>query len=239
MATTERPTDRARRTGRRLVQAIGDELRNARIAAGLSQATAGAPCALSHSEIQRLESGSLRRLDPVRLCCYADVLGLDLSMRLYPAADPLRDRGHAALLERTRRLLHPSLRWRTEVALPIPGDRRAWDATITGESWWRPVEAETRLADGQALARKLSLKLRDGNADIVVVVAADTRHNRSLANAVRTALGPAFEADPAIVRRALADGRDPGTSTLLLVLAGRWEPQPTSAPYGQDNVTNE
>lgn len=216
MATIERPTDRARRTGRRLVVAIAEELRNARMAAGLSQATAGAPCGLSHSEIQRLESGALRRLDPVRLYCYADVLGLELSIRLYPAADALRDRGHAALLERTRKLIHPSLRWRTEVPLPIPGDRRAWDATITGEDWWRPVEAETRLADGQALARKLSLKLRDGNADFVVVIAADTRHNRSVADAVRRALGPAFAADPAIVRRALADGRDPGTSALLL-----------------------
>jgi hypothetical protein len=172
---------------------------------------------MSHTEVRRIEGGELRRLDPPKLYCLADVVGLDASLRLYPGGDPIRDAAHKALLDRARSMLHPSLLWRTEVSLPIRGDRRAWDAVIGGQAWWLPVEAETRLGDGQALARRVALKQRDGRAEHVLIVASDTRHNRLAADAVRRALGSTFDNAPPVVRRALAEARDPGVSALLLV----------------------
>ncbi|HET7702235.1 MAG TPA: hypothetical protein VFK35_02470 [Candidatus Limnocylindrales bacterium] len=58
------------------------------------------------------------------------------------------------------------------------GDRRAWDLVIDGPGWSIPVEAETRLRDVQALQRKVALKCRDGGFDRVLLLVADTRHNR-------------------------------------------------------------
>jgi transcriptional regulator with XRE-family HTH domain len=217
MATSDRPIDRGKRAGRRMIREIGSELRLARVTSGLSQDTAGAACNMSHSEVHRLESGGLKRIDPVKLCCFAEVVGLVPALRLYPDGDAIRDAGHAALLERLRRILNQALVWRTEVPLPLPGDRRAWDATIAGRGWSCPVEAETRLGDGQALARRVALKQRDGGADHVLIVASDTRHNRLVADAVRGALGPAFSTAPSHIRRDLAAGRDPRASALILI----------------------
>ena len=75
------------------------------------------------------------------------VVGLDLSIRAFPSGDPIRDRAQLALLQRLRARLHPGLRWSTEVPLPIPGDIRAWDAAIDGETWSAKIDAETVLDD--------------------------------------------------------------------------------------------
>jgi hypothetical protein len=77
--------------------------------------------------------------------------------------------------------LHPSLRWRTEVPLPREGDLRAWDAEISGRDprpWRARIEAETRITDGQALERKLGLKVRDDPGGHLILLVADTRANR-------------------------------------------------------------
>ena len=68
--------------------------------------------------------------------------------------------------------------WRTEVPLLIPGDLRAWDATIARTGFVIGVEAETRLRDLQAAARRTNLKQRDGELDHVILLVADTRANR-------------------------------------------------------------
>jgi transcriptional regulator with XRE-family HTH domain len=217
MTTSERPIDRGRRRARQAIRLLGTEIHGARVAAGLSLEDAGRPCGMSHTEVRRIEAGELRRLDAAKLFCLADAVGLDASLRLFPGGDAVRDAAHAALLGRLRALLHPSLRWRTEVPLPIPGDRRAWDALILGDGWSCPVEAETRLGDGQALARRVALKQRDGGADHVLIIASDTRHNRLAAGSVRAAFGPTLAGPAPAVRRALADGRPPGVSALLLV----------------------
>ena len=105
----------------------------------------------------------------------ASVLGLELAVTLHPAGDPVRDKSHLALLARFRKRLHPSIRWRTEVPIPIEGDRRAADAVIGSSIWAAMVEAETQIDDVQALDRKISLKQRDLGLRRVILVVADTR----------------------------------------------------------------
>ena len=86
-------------------------------------------------------------VDPDTLAACCGAVGLELAIRVYPAGDAIRDRAHARLLERFRRELHATLRWRTEVPFPAPGVPRSWDA-LTGMADWR-MEAETVVDDTQ------------------------------------------------------------------------------------------
>ena len=176
-------TSRSGPTARAIRIATDDETRvlrdisQGRRSAGLSQRELGRACGLTRSQIARMEAGS--RHGTIReLACVGAAVGLDVRLRAYPAGDPIRDAGQVRLLERLRTRLHPTLRWSTEVPLPIEGDLRAWDAVIRGTDWRLPVEAETALDDLQATERRVALKRRDGEADHVILLVADTRRNR-------------------------------------------------------------
>jgi len=163
----------------------------------------------------RFERGELEHLSVAELGAWCAVVGLELALRAYPAGDLCRDRAQLALLERFRPRLHPSQGWATEVPLPIDGDLRTWDAMIRGDGWRLPVDAETALDDLQAAERRLTLKLRDGGADHVILLVADTRRNR---RALASAPG-AFADLPLRTREilnALGSGLHPGGSVIVI-----------------------
>jgi hypothetical protein len=154
------------------------------------------------------------------LSAYCAVLGLELSLRTYPAGDPIRDRAQLALLERLRGRLHPNLRWRTEVPLPIERDLRAWDADIRGTTpapWRARVEAETKLADLQALERRLTLKHRDDPGGHLILLVSDTRANRAGLRSLRDGLAELLPLRTREVLGAIADGRDPGAGGIVIL----------------------
>ncbi len=128
----------------------------------------------------------------------------------------MRDAGHLGLLERLRSRVAAALGWRTEVPVPIPGDLRAADAVIDGLDWTAMVEAETRLDDLQALHRRLSLKQRDLGCTRVILLVADTRHNRAVI-AAHPELRLRFPISTRKVLVALANARDPGGDALLIL----------------------
>ena len=99
--------------------------------------------------------------------------------------------------------------------MPISGDRRAWDALIRLDDRRAGCEAETHLADIQALERKLALKLRDGAVDMLIVVVADTEHNRAVLGRHRGSLRELLPLDGPDIRRALRGGRLPMASGLI------------------------
>jgi len=142
MSTRERRLDRGRRLSRRTLLAIGEELREARIQAGLTQRELGAPVGISASEISRIEHGQSPHVAYETLAALGAALGLDIPLRAYPNGDAVRDAAQLALLARFRALLPAGLRHRTEVPLGILGDRRAWDEVLDGPGWSLPVEAE-------------------------------------------------------------------------------------------------
>jgi hypothetical protein len=147
-------------------------------------------------------------------------VGLDLALRAYPAGDPIRDRAQLALLERLRKRLHPSLRWRTEVPLPIERDLRAWDAEISGrqpEPWRARVEAETRITDGQALERRLTLKYRDDPGGHLILLVSDTRANRAALRTLREDLTELLPLNARELLAAFSSGRDPGASGIAIM----------------------
>jgi transcriptional regulator with XRE-family HTH domain len=202
---------------------IGAESRAARVSAGLSLAVVGDAVGLSRSQLSRIERSLAPSATVVQLVRIGAVVGLDVRVRAYPGADPLRDVAQIRLLDRFRRRLSANVTFRTEVPLPIVGDQRAWDGWIdglsghTGETRGLAVEAETRIADLQAQSRRLVLKMRDGGADDIVLIAADTRANRSAIAAAQNAVTELFPISARRALTALAAGVHPGGSALVLL----------------------
>jgi transcriptional regulator with XRE-family HTH domain len=216
MGTKSGAIDRARRRMADDDRRVRADIAAARRNSGLSQDAVGAACGISGSAEGRIESGLTRTVDVRTLSALGAAVGLDVRLRSYPAGDPIRDAGQARLLGRFRPRLHVGLGWSTEVALPMPGDLRAWDAVIRGAGWAIGVEAETVLDDIQALERRLALKRRDGGVDHLILLVADTaRIRRALAGA------PAAFADLPLRTReilaALRSGRDPGDSGIVIL----------------------
>jgi hypothetical protein len=167
--------------------------------------------------VSRIERAASPEANLMVLARLASVVGLKPSLRFYPDGDPIRDVAHTRLLERLHSRVHPGLRWRTEVPLLIPGDLRAWDATIVGADFGVGVEAETRLRDLQAAARRTNLKQRDGELDHVILLVADTRANRLAIRLGAMELGEAFPVSQRDCLRALRESRDPGGSAIIVL----------------------
>jgi transcriptional regulator with XRE-family HTH domain len=191
------------------------EISRARRTAGLSNADVGRASHMSRSMVARIQAGS-RRASVVELAAIGAAVGLDIRMQAYVAGDPLRDAGQLRVLDRFRAQLHASLQVRTEVPLPIDGDRRAWDAVVAGPGWHAAVEIETVLDDVQALERRLALKARDGGMTVVILVVADTPRNRRILAGVPTAFAW-LGRDVRGTFRALRRAEPPPQSALLLV----------------------
>jgi len=215
VVTKERRLDRARRLAQRALAVVGEELREARLQAGLTQVELGAAVGLSKSEISRIELGRARYVPYERLVLIAAALGLDLPLRAFPSGEPVRDVAQLGLLASFRRLLAATLPWRTEVPLRVPGDRRAWDAVIDGPGWRVAVEAETRLRDVQALARRIGLKQRDDRTDVVILLVADTRNNRHVLRLATPDLAAAFPTSGRAALQALSEGRQSAGSAIV------------------------
>jgi transcriptional regulator with XRE-family HTH domain len=217
VATKERPADRGTERGRRLVMELGREIRQARQDRGLSLADVGRAAGCSLSTVSRIE----RALDPgvsiVEVARLLAVVGLDLRARAYPGGQPVRDAVHAGLLERFRVRLHRSLGWAVEVPLPAPGDPRAWDGFVQGPGWRYGAEAETAPSDGQALGRRLQLKLRDGGVDGVLLIVPRTRRVRDFLKVAGSGFLDLFPVPGDRALELLAAGADPGGSAIIIL----------------------
>lgn len=199
------------------LSSVARELRAARIELGLSQVDVARAVRLSDAQVSRIECGLMQNASLATLGRIGAVVGLEVRLRAFPSGDPLRDRAHVDLLERLHRSIHPGLRWRTEVPLPIRGDQRAWDATISGRTWEIGVEAETRPTDTQALFRRIALKLRDSGLDEVVLVLPPTRYVRGVLRSLDETLRATFPVPgPAALER-LAAGQPPGGSAIIVI----------------------
>ena len=188
----------------------------ARMSIGMSARTLGNLLGISHTEVLRIERATTPHVSINMLARMAAVLGHDISLAIHPAAAPVRDKGHLALLARFAGRLAPSISWRTEVPIPLPGDPRSADGLAAGNSVEAVVEAETRLDDVQAVVRRLRAKQRDLGTTRAVLLLADTRHNRDVVREI-PALRDEFPIAPRTCLLALARDEDPGGDCLLLM----------------------
>lgn len=200
-----------------MLRVIGNEIRLARTRLSLSIRVVSREVGISPAELSRIERARAEWVKVIVLARLCAVVGLDLTARAYPGSRPLRDARHAQQLGRLKARLDASLRWSTEVPLPIPGDQRAWDAMISGTGGSYGVEAELNPIDGQALLRRLALKQRDGAVDGVILLVPDTRQAREF----RRQFGPLLEADfpiqPRLALARLAAGNRPDGNTVVVL----------------------
>jgi transcriptional regulator with XRE-family HTH domain len=217
MASRRDPRLEAQGVARRLGASIGQELRIARLGAGLSQRSAGAGAGMPHVHWSRIERGLVPNLSMLQACQAGAAVGLRVSLRTYPDGDPIRDAGGQALLERFRARLPAGAGWQTEVPMNIPGDRRAWDARVVIAGRRAGCEAETQLFDLQAFERRLTLKLRDGDVDILILVVADTVRNRSVLRTYREQLRPLLPLDTREILASLAAGALPVRNGIVIL----------------------
>ena len=172
---------------------------------------------MSHAQFGRIERGGLVHLTFEQACRAGYAVGLRFGGQMYAGGDPVRDTAQLRLLERFVALLPSLARVDREVPLPVPGDRRPWDALVTLDGRRAGCEAETRLGDMQALERKLAQKVRDGQVDLLLLVIADTAHNREVLELHRHVLRDLLPLDGPQVRRALRNARLPLSSGIVLV----------------------
>src|SRR5690349_20987826 len=149
---------------------IGAEIRNARRTAGISLEEAGALVGMSHAQLCRIERDELPTVSVDQLARACAAVGLRFIGRAEVGAGPAVDAGQLAMFERLRRLLPNLPLLATEVPFPNPGDPRAWDAMVRLDGVRVAFEAESRLRDAQALDRRCQTKLRDGAADVLILL---------------------------------------------------------------------
>jgi len=216
MPPRERARDRGSRKAREDIIVMGRELRAARRGLGLRQVDVAAAAGVTRSWVSKVELGKVIDIGVRTLAVLLAVVGLDLRLRAYPGGTPYRDDGHRALLARFHASLPPGSPWQTEVPLPIPGDQRAWDAMTVLWGLRVGIEAEMRPSDLQALQRKLSLKVRDGGVDRLILVLADTKANRRFLRLASEDLGSLFRLQGRDAARALRSSVDPGCNLIVL-----------------------
>jgi transcriptional regulator with XRE-family HTH domain len=193
------------------------ELGTARRSCGLSLEAVGRACGVAPSTAWRAESGETQEPDLLLLAGMAAAVGRDLRLQIYPAGDAIRDAPQQRLLLRLRTNVHERLVWRTEVTLPNDADLRAWDAVIRGDDWWAAVEAETVITDVQELERRLTRKMRDGRAGLVILLFADTRRNRQALAIAPAAFGGFDRHATRSVLGSLRSGSRPQRCAIILL----------------------
>ena len=211
MATKETRRQRAQRKGRELVRRLLHEIRDARLTARLSQADVASAMSWSQAGYARFEGAQLKDLGVIDLSMAAGVLGYEVSVGLHPIGDSLRDKGQLAVGKRFASLLSDAWRVTDETLLPGAGEQRAWDKLmrLIGASprYLVGVDIETKVWDVQALVRRTRGRERDGHADHILVVLADTAHNRRVVDELRGALGGAYMTPARTIMRALRLGQ--------------------------------
>jgi len=217
MGSRERAIDIGVARGRAATELVLRELHQARTDRNLSGETVGRAIGITGAHYSRVERGLVSGLTIEQASRLLAAVGLQLAVRVFPAGQPIRDAGHAALLERLRATLHGSLRAMTEVPFPAAGDLRAWDIVVAGSSWRHAFEAETRPRDLQALERRIALKARDGGVDGVSLLLLDSRHNREFVRAHRSSLAERFPVPGSRALELLHAGADPGPGSVILL----------------------
>jgi transcriptional regulator with XRE-family HTH domain len=212
---------------RRTSARFGEEFREIRLRAAVSQAAVSRAVGVSRSVICRIEQGDPDVSQRTRARAAA-ALGADFRLSIYAEAAPLiQDAAHARLVEAVLKLTHGS--WLVTVEAPVPGPRRrSSDIRLDRGPDIILIEVETRVRALEAIIRECAEKRasvagisRKEQALHVVLVLPVTRHHRSLASAHPRIVSAAFPAASEAIVSALGDQAEgwPGDGILWLPTA--------------------
>lgn len=189
---------------------FGEEFRQIRLRAGVSQAEVARAIGVARSVICRLEQGAVDVSPRIRARAAA-VLGAELRIAVYAEAAPLiHDAAHARIVESFLETAHP--RWRITVEAPIPGPgRRSSDIRLDRGEDTVLVEVETRVQALEAIIRECADKraavastLAPAGRVHTVLVLPPTRHHRVLVATHPQIVARVFPARSADLQDALA-----------------------------------
>jgi transcriptional regulator with XRE-family HTH domain len=218
MANRQSARHDGRHQGARLLQVLGDELREARLRSGLTQSAVARSLGTTRRRIGLIERGRLPGVPLEDVARHGGAVGLKLHARFYPVGAPIRDQAQVALLTRFRsRVAAAAFQGRLEA--PIPGDRdgRAWDLLLWNAETSVGVEAITRLRDVQAQIRAAQLKRQDAGVKRLVLLVAASRANRRALREADALIRSSFTAGARTALAALGHGTDPGGDALILL----------------------
>jgi len=211
-----RVDESGRRARRQVDEAIRD-LRHARIAAGIRQLVVANALGVSRPLVSMWERAILIP-DAIQFARWGAAVGRDVRLTVYAAGSPLRDEGHLRLFSRARARITGPWSWRTEVRVSAnPLDRRAIDVVLVLGPTRIGLELVTRLIDAQAQIRAANLKQEAAGIDRMILVLADTAHNREAVRAAAAYLGSSFPLGARAVLAGLRAGQPPLANGLIFV----------------------
>lgn len=211
---------RAREQGNR----VGDEVRGARIAQGMTVQQVSVLSGVSWSTIRRVERGE-PSVAVGNVCAVSEAVGLDLVLRTFPGRPPsLRDTGQLHQAEWLCRRAHASLHSTLELLIGQHGE--AIDTVFFGPEEIIATEIERMAADFQAQYRRANAK-RDALAALhqrpvrLVMAIEDTRRNRLALEPHLAFIRESLPAGSREVLTALGSGQPLGRDGLIWVRTRR------------------
>jgi transcriptional regulator with XRE-family HTH domain len=225
-ATTSRAAIHAGdRQLRRTCVRFGEEFREIRLRAGVSQAAVARAIGVARSVICRLEQGDPDVSPRIRARA-ASALGADIRISIYAEGAPLiHDAAHARIVEAVLALIHPS--WRVTLESPIPGPgRRSSDLRLDRDLDIVLLEVESRVRAVEAIIREGAEKRAAVAASVgperrlhAVLVLPPTRHHKSLVAAHPRIVTAAFPAAQDALLEALTTSAVPWPGDGILWVA--------------------
>ena len=203
-----RPADTGRARAIFVRRRLGEELRIARVAAGLTQ-----------SHVSAVERGT-SNVSLNAACLLAASAGHELAVRLFPTDGvSLRDSGQATMAAAIVDAAHPT--WHTYVEMPVSRtDRRAADLVLVGQSEVLHLEIERHLVDFQAQLRAAKLKreslvARFAQPVHLILVLPDRKSTRNAVRELDRILSRTMPVTSARIRRAIESGASAGGDGIL------------------------
>jgi transcriptional regulator with XRE-family HTH domain len=216
MSAVMRVLDEALRREARLRRELGDELRQARFIAGLSQRQVAGALGCSAATISRVEHARVANLTVIHLSRHAAIVGLGLRANVFPFGSPIRDAGQLRVINRLEPHVRSPFTWMLE--MPVDrGDLRAFDAGAIRPGCRVAFEVWSRVRDVQAQARASERKRLDARVDRLILVFGDTWANRQAVRDAGDALRRAFPMTSRRILGALRNGRDPGQDGIVFI----------------------
>lgn len=223
-----------------LRRTVGLDFATVREDAGLTRAQVAREAGISPSSVGRVESGLIEP-DFETMARMASALGCDVSIRLFPAGAPIRDRFQAPMLEALLAVTHQ--RWQRFVEVPVVGTVRGvidcalghpvlplLVATEVQSQLRRPEATLRRCSDtAEALGRSrlgiaMAAALDVGAVDVSrLLVLRSTTANRAVVRELERTFAAAYPARAADALAALRDPlvRWPGPAIVWVNLHGR------------------
>ena len=180
-----------------------------------------------------MERGELPGIGAAQLAAAGALVGLQLSVRFYPAAGRLRD-GAQVRLSEAFQLAIAGGGWNVRLEAPVggAGDGRAFDIVLSDPTRGIRIAVElfSRVRDLQAQWRPVARKLQDAGISRAVLVLLASHANREAVREAGAVLRNQLPLNTRQILHALGHGRDPGANGLVFLSAAHGPRRPERPP---------